>query len=410
MNIELDAEQVLARFQRYVGVETTSDERATGYPSTACQWDLARLLRDELLALGLQDVTMDGYAYVTATLPATPGCEDAPIIGLLAHMDTSSEACGKDVRLERHADYDGGIIHRASGHDLDPAVFPELLAYKGQTILCSDGSTLLGADDKAGVTAIMTALEYLLAHPEVPHGKLRVGFTPDEETGRGTEHFDVARFGANFAYTIDGGPLGEFNYETFNATNATVVFHGVNVHTGTAKNMMRNAIQLAAEWQTSLPRAESPEHTEGYEGFYHSLRVSGTTAEVELNMLLRDHDKAKLKARKLLLKNLAAFMNVRYGAGTVELTLKDMYSNMREYVQPHPEVVQRALRAMQAQGVTPQVLPVRGGTDGSHLSEQGLPCPNVFTGGHNFHGAYEYIPLESLLACCRVVVELVAAQ
>ena len=329
------------------------------------------------------------------------------MIGLIAHMDTSCEASGKNVQVQLHENYDGGIIKLSDADSLSPVDFPELLHYVGQSILTTDGTTLLGADDKAGIAAIVSACEYLLAHSEIKHGKVRLGFTPDEEVGRGTEHFPLEKFGANFAYTVDGGAVGELNYETFNACNANVVFHGVSVHPGSSKNKMRNAVTMAAEWQMSLPAGERPEYTEGYEGFYHTLRINGGTDRVEIDMILRDHDKAILEKRKNFLLALTALMNEKYGAGTVECTLKDSYCNMKEYITPVYEIVERAENAMVKAGIKPVLLPVRGGTDGSTLSAMGLPCPNIFTGGHNFHGRFEYLPVESLLKCTEVVINLV---
>ena len=277
----------------------------------------------------------------------------------------------------------------------------------GQEIITSDGTTLLGADDKAGICAIISACEYLLRHPEIRHGKVRLAFTPDEEVGRGTEHFPMQSFGADFAYTVDGGAIGELNYETFNACNATITFYGVSVHPGSAKNKMRNAVTMAAKWQMLLPAGERPEYTEMYEGFYHSLRISGGTDKVELEMILRDHNRQKLEARKALLLKMTDYMNAEYGAGSVVCQLEDVYCNMKEYIMPVYEIIERAENAMRAAGVEPQLTPVRGGTDGARLSEMGLPCPNIFTGGHNFHGRFEYLPVPSLLKCVEVLVKLV---
>ena len=405
----LDEEKLLQRFTAYAQINTTSDDQSRTQPSAACELDLARYLVDELTALGLSDVEMTEYGYVLANLPAN-GAPSEPVIGLIAHMDTSNEACGENVQVKLHKNYAGGDIALNDSDELRPEDFPELLRYVGQDIITSDATTLLGADDKAGICAIVSACEYLLAHPEIKHGKLRLAFTPDEEIGRGTEHFPLEKFGAQFAYTIDGGALGELNYETFNACNVHVAFNGVSVHPGSAKNKMRNAVTMAAEWQLALPAGERPEYTEGYEGFYHTLRIVGGTDKVEIDMILRDHDKTVLEQRKQFLLDLATFMNQKYGAGSVECVLRDSYGNMKEYIMPVYEVVERAEKAMRAAGVEPVIVPVRGGTDGSVLSAMGLPCPNLFTGGHNFHGRFEYLPLQSLVKAAEVVVELVKAQ
>lgn len=404
MKINKDA--ILQRFTTYAQIETTSDEKATCFPSTAKQLDLARYLVNELEAVGLSEVEMTEHGYVLATLPANTG-EALPVIGLIAHMDTSSEASGANVQVQLHQCYDGKDLILSQGNVLSPKDFPELLNYVGQDIITSDGTTLLGADDKAGICAIVSACEYLLANDEVKHGKVRICFTPDEEVGRGTEYFPLESFGANFAYTVDGGELGELNYETFNACNATIIFNGVSVHPGSAKNKMRNAVSLAAEWQMALPAGERPEYTEGYEGFYHTLRINGGTDRVEIDMILRDHDKELLAKRKQVVRDLANFMNAKYGAGTVECKLQDCYSNMKEYIMPMYEVVERAQQAMVKANVIPKIVPVRGGTDGARLSEMGLPCPNIFTGGHNFHGRFEFLPLQSLVKATEVVINLV---
>ena len=401
----LDRDKIIARFKSYVEIETTSAEDLDCFPSSAKELDLARFLVKELQALGLADVEMTEWGYVLATLPANG--MDAPVFGLIAHMDTSCEACGANVKMQIHSNYNGGNIALSEGIELKPSDFPELLNYVGQDIITSDGTTLLGADDKAGITEIVSACEYLLAHPEIKHGKVRLAFTPDEEIGRGPEHFPMEKFGAEFAYTIDGGALGELNFETFNACNAHVVFNGVSVHPGDAKNKMRNAVTMAAEWQLGLPMSERPEYTEGYEGFYHTLRINGGTDKVEIDMILRDHDKCILEKRKSYVLSLAKLLNAKYGEGAVVCRLSDIYSNMREYIEPVYHVVTKAEEAMRGAGVEPIVLPVRGGTDGSHLSANGLPCPNIFTGGHNFHGRFEYIPVQSMLKATEVCINLI---
>ncbi|MBQ7021057.1 MAG: peptidase T [Phascolarctobacterium sp.] len=406
--MQINKSALYERFKSYVNFETTSDGKATCFPSTAKQLDLARYLVDELKAIGLSDVEMTEHGYVLATLPANRS-EALPVIGLIAHMDTSDEASGANVQVQLHQGYDGRDLVLSEDNVLSPKDFPELLNYVGQDIITSDGTTLLGADDKAGICAIVSACEYLLAHNEVKHGKVRICFTPDEEVGRGTEYFPKESFGADFAYTVDGGELGELNYETFNACNATIVFNGISVHPGFAKDKMRNAVSLAAEWQMALPAGERPEYTEGYEGFYHTVRINGGTDRVEIDMILRDHDKDLLAKRKQVVLDLASFMNAKYGAGTVECKLTDCYSNMKEYIMPKYEVVERAEQAMRKANVLPKIVPVRGGTDGARLSEIGLPCPNIFTGGHNFHGRFEYLPLQSLMKSTEVVINLIEA-
>ncbi len=401
----IDSAHLLARFQKYAEIDTASDDKADCFPSTAKQLVLADLLADELKKLGLYSVEVTEHGYVLATLPANTGC--CPVIGLVAHMDTSCEASGEGVKVLLHKNYDGGSLRLNEKDCLTPQDFPELLNYTGQDIITSDGTTLLGADDKAGICAIVSACEYLLQHPEVLHGKVVLCFTPDEEVGRGTEHFPLDKFKVDFAYTVDGGALGELNYETFNACNAHVVFHGVSVHPGSSKHKMRNAVTMAAEWQMALPAGERPEYTEGYEGFYHTLRINGGTDRVEIDMILRDHDWNILTQRKEFLLELTALLNKKYGAGTVECTLTDCYRNMKEYITPVYEIVERAQNSMLQAGVQPVIVPVRGGTDGSRLSEIGLPCPNLFTGGHNFHGRFEYLPLQSLAKITEVLVNLV---
>ena len=404
--MNLDKQHLLQRFTEYAKINTASDDQSKTQPSALREFDLAHYLVDELQQIGLQDVEMTEHAYVLATLPAN-GAADAPVIGLIAHLDTSNEASGENVQVKLHENYTGGDIKLSEKETLRPADFPELLNYIGQDIITSDGTTLLGADDKAGICAIVSACEYLLAHPEIKHGKIRLAFTPDEEIGRGTENFPLEKFGADYAYTVDGGALGELNYETFNACNVHVTFHGVSVHPGSSKHKMRNAVTMAAEWQMSLPAGERPEYTDGYEGFYHTLRINGGTDKVDIDMILRDHDKKILEQRKEYLLALTAMMNKKYGSNAVECALHDSYCNMKEYIMPVYEIVERAEAAMRAIGVEPVLVPVRGGTDGSTLSAMGLPCPNLFTGGHNFHGRFEYLPLQSLEKITQVLVELV---
>lgn len=345
---------------------------------------------------------------IMATLPANGGGQ-APVVGFIAHLDTSPDAAGGPVRPRVVTAYDGGdiVLNAAQGIVLSPREFPELAAYRGQDILVTDGMTLLGADDKAGITAIVSAAEYLLCHPEIRHGKIRLGFTPDEETGRSALRFDVEQFAATFAYTVDGGAIGGLEYETFNASNPVVIFHGCNVHTGDAKGKMRNALSMAAKWQAMLPEGEKPEYTEGREGFFHVYKLEGTVERCTMHMLVRDHDRKRFEARKAYLAHLADCFNVSYGAGTVELTMPDVYYNMRDKIMPaHEQVVALAARAMREAGVEPAVMPIRGGTDGAQLSYRGLPCPNIFTGGLNYHSRYEYLPLPSLKAAAETVLHL----
>ena len=405
----VETDILVKRFLRYVSFDTQSDEENdTVCPSTPGQLVFARALADELRQIGMQEVTLDDNGYVMATLPANGAT--GPVVGFISHVDTSPEASGKDVRPLLVRDYDGKDILLNEDRKIvfSTAMFPEVLQYVGQDILFTRGRTLLGADDKAGVTAIVSAMEYLLRHEEIPHGKVRVAFTPDEEVGRGAALFDVEKFGARFAYTVDGGELGGLEYENFNAANPVVVFHGRNVHTGSAKGKMKNALSLAAEWQQLLPAGEKPEYTEGREGFFHVYKMNGNVEMCTLHMLVRDHDRCRFGERKALLQHMADFFNRKYGAGTVELALRDVYYNMLEKIEDgHQDVVKLAQSAMNAVGVTPRVEPIRGGTDGAQLSFRGLPCPNLFTGGANFHGIYEYLPVPSLVKACETIVEIV---
>ena len=370
------------RFLKYVAIDTQSDPASGGYPSTPGQLVLLHALADELREMGAADVEMDAHGYVMASVPATPGCETEPTIGFLAHIDTSPDAPGAGVR-------------------------PVLTECDNDTIISSDGTTLLGADDKAGVAEIMTAVEYLLAHPEVRHGRVRVAFTPDEEIGRGVDRFDVEAFGADFAYTVDGGEEGELEYENFNAAEALVVVSGRSAHPGDAKGKMLNALRLAGEFDAALPPDERPETTEGYEGFYHLMRMEGTVAEAQAEYIVRDHDRTKFEARKTRLREIAAQMNREHGEGTVTVALKDQYYNMREVIERHPEIIERAKRAMRAAGVEPRVKPIRGGTDGARLSFMGLPCPNLFTGGRDFHSLSESVSLAAMQRAVQTIIEIV---
>ena len=404
MEIKLDT--LVKRFKDYVSFDTrSSEENDQSCPSTPGQMVLAGHLAEELRALGLADVTLDKHGYIMATLPAN-GCEHAPVVGFISHIDTSPDAPGAGIRPQIVENYDGGdiILNEAQGIVLSPREFPSLLKYKGQPLMTTDGTTLLGADDKAGVTAIVSAAEYLLQHPEVKHGKIRLGFTPDEETGRSADRFDVQAFGADFAYTVDGDELGGLEYENFNAANATITFKGRSVHPGEAKGKMVNANTLAMEWQQLLPAGERPEYTEGYEGFYHVHKVSGDVEQVTMMMLIRDHDKERFARRKAYLGEMAELLNRKYGPGAVTVDCKDMYFNMREKMAEAMYVVELAQKAMENAGVKPVVKPIRGGTDGARLSFMGLPCPNLFTGGANFHGRYEYLPLLSLQKAAETVL------
>ena len=388
---------VIERFMDYVTYETTSDEQSSTCPSTACQKILGQRLAEDLRAVGLSDAAMDDNGYVYGHLPATPGCENAPKIGLIAHMDTSPDVSGKNVK-PRIITYDGTNASMLEDKFL------------GKEMIVSDGTTLLGADDKAGVAEIIAACAALTAHPERRHGRISVCFTPDEEIGSGADHFDFARFDADYAYTVDGGEVDEFEYENFNAAAADLVIHGVNTHPGSAKNKMRNAVLYAAEWISLLPPAETPAHTEGREGFYHVADVSGNETETRVHMIVRDHDREKFEQRKAFLIRLAAYLNEKYGAGTFELTVTDSYYNMREKIEPHREIIDRAMDAMRRAGLHPVAVPIRGGTDGARLSYEGLPCPNLPTGGVNFHSIYEAIPVEALHTMVQVLQNIVEVQ
>ncbi len=395
------------RLLQYVTVYTTSDPTTGTHPSTMRQFDLARQLVRELQALGLQDAHVDEHCYVYATLPATPGQEAAPALGFIAHVDTSDDASGEHVKPQLHPNYDGGpVTLPATGAVLDPAVFPFLREMKGQTLITADGTTLLGADDKAGVAEIMTMLERVIAEQR-PHGKLCIGFTPDEEIGEGASLFDVAHFGAAYAYTVDGEDAGEISYENFNAAAAVVTVHGFSVHPGSAKNTMRNAQNIAMEFHQALPAFSRPEHTEGREGFFHLTSMEGDVTTAKLGYIVRDHDAAMFAARKGQMQHIADCLNNRYGAGTVEVEIHDSYYNMLEKIQPHFHLVENARKAIRAAGLEPIETPVRGGTDGATLSYKGLPCPNLGTGGFNFHGPCECVTAEKMDQCVEILLHLV---
>lgn len=395
------------RFLKYVGFDTQSDEASITFPSTEKQLVLLKALKKEMTELGLTEVDMDRHGYVTATLPATAGCENCPVIGLISHVDTSPDMKGSDINPQIIKNYDGKDIHLGQTLTMKVAEFPELKLFEGHTLITTDGTTLLGADDKAGVAEIMTSVEYLIAHPEVPHGKVRIGFTPDEEIGRGVDYFDVEKFGARFAYTVDGGYEGELEYENFNAASAKIEVRGRNIHPGYAKDKMVNAMQIAMEFNSLLPPTQRPEHTDGYEGFYHMTSMRGEVEQAEISYIVRDHSREKFEAKKSYMEHIASLLNLKYGEQTVKLTLKDQYYNMREMVEPHPEVIAKAMEAMELAGVKPIVRPIRGGTDGARLSYMGLPCPNLFTGGMNFHGKYEYISLDTMYRAMQTIVNLI---
>lgn len=400
-------DELLRRFTTYVKVDTQSDENSETCPSTPGQLTLGRMLTEELKSIGMQEVTMDDNGYVMATLPANTD-KEVPTIGFLAHMDTATDFTGAGVNPQVVENYDGQdiVLNEEQRIVLSPRDFPELAKYKGHTLVTTDGTTLLGADNKAGVAEIMTAMAHLIRHPEIEHGKIRVAFTPDEEIGRGPHRFDVAAFGAKFAYTVDGGPLGELEYESFNAAVARIKVLGKNVHPGTAKGKMVNSAKIAMELHSKLPAQEAPEFTEGYEGFYHLQWIRGDVEETSLSYLIRDFDKNRFQARKDELVRIAEELKAKYGEERIVLEIRDQYYNMREKIEEVPEVVELARTAMRNLGIEPVVRPIRGGTDGSQLSYMGLPTPNLFTGGENYHGRYEYASLDVMELATKVIVEI----
>ena len=400
-------EKILNRFLRYVSVDTQSNEESETQPSAAKEWNLLKMLREELQALGVE-VTLDEYGYVMATLPSNLD-KDVPAVGFIAHVDTAPDASGADVKPQIIENYDGGAIDLKGvpGLQLKPEEFPEMLHYVGQTLITTDGTTLLGADDKAGVAEIMTAVQYLVEHPEVKHGKICIGFTPDEEIGRGVVKFDVPRFGADYAYTMDGGEIGELEFENFNAASAKLHIQGRNVHPGNAKGKMKNAILIGQELNSLLPEDQRPEYTEGYEGFFHLISFKGSVEEADFAYIIRDHDRDKFEAKKVLIQQVTDSINAKYGDGTATLVLKDQYYNMREQVEPHYFIIEKAIKAMEMADIKPKIQPIRGGTDGANLSFKGLPCPNIFAGGLNFHGKMEYVPLQSMEKATEVILNLV---
>lgn len=395
------------RFLKYVSFDTQSDEMSETFPSTEKQKVLLKYLVEEMKSLGLTEVEMDEHSYAMGTIPATPGYEGRPAIGFIAHVDTSPDMSGANIKPQIIENYDGKDIRLNENLMMTVKDFPELSAFKGHTLITTDGTTLLGADDKAGVAEIMTAAEYLMAHPEIKHGKIRIGFTPDEEVGRGVDYFNVEKFGAKFAYTIDGGFEGELEYENFNAASAKVAIQGRNVHPGYAKDKMINALQVAAEVNSLLPAWERPEYTDGYEGFYHLVGLNGSVENAEISYIIRDHIRDKFEAKKQFMMKVVELLTQKYGEGVLTLTLKDQYYNMREMVEPHPEVIDKAFKAMEQAGVTPIVRPIRGGTDGARLSYMGLPCPNLFTGGMNFHGKFEYCSLDTMRRAQQTILNLI---
>ena len=394
------------RFLKYVSYDTQSSEESETFPSTEKQKVLLEALRDEMQTLGMTEVTMDRYGYVMGTVPASKGYENAPVIGFIAHVDTSPDMSGKDVKPRIVEEYDGGDLVLNGHLTMRVEEFPELAFFKGHTLIHTDGTTLLGADDKAGVAEIMTAAEYLMAHPEVKHGKIRIGFTPDEEVGRGVDYFDVKAFGADFAYTMDGGYEGELEYENFNAASATIDIQGRNVHPGYAKDKMINAIQVACELNALIPAVQRPEHTDGYEGFFHCVALNGTVENARISYIIRDHDSERFEQKKVWMWSCVDLLQKRYGKDVLKLTLKDQYFNMRKMVEPHPQVIDKAMEAMRQAGVEPIVRPIRGGTDGARLSFMGLPCPYLFTGGMNFHGKFEYCSLDTMRRATDVIINL----
>jgi len=399
---------ITQRFLKYIRFHTTSDENSGLTPSTPGQMVFSKYLAEELAVIGMKEINLDDNGYLMATLPAN--CDkDVPTIGFIAHVDTSPEMSGENIQARIVENYDGKdiLLNKKEQIVLETSVFPEILQYKGQDIIITDGTTLLGADDKAGIAEIVTAMEYLIAHPEIKHGKVRIAFTPDEEIGRGAHHFDVKKFGAEWAYTMDGGQIGELEYENFNAASAKVTFNGLNVHPGYAKGKMINSILIANKYIAMLPADETPAKTEGYEGFYHLLAIEGGIEKTSLTYIIRDHDHQQFLFRKKHMQELVEKINTIYGPNAATIELKDQYYNMREKVEPVMHIIDRAAEAMKEAGVTPIIKPIRGGTDGSQLSFKGLPCPNIFAGGHNFHGRFEYLPIQSMEKATQVIINII---
>ena len=400
-------EKVTDKFLRYVAVETTSDENGTTHPSSLKELDLSRKLVEEMKAMGIADASLDENGYVMGTIPGNID-KKVPVLGFISHVDTAPDASGRDIKPQIIPNYDGSDIplKGVPGLALRVEDFPEMLDYKGQTLITTDGTTLLGADDKAGVAEIMTAAEYLLTHPEVKHGTVKIGFTPDEEIGCGVDYFDVKKFGAEYAYTMDGGAVGELEYENFNAAGVKIRIQGCNIHPGYAKGKMVNAMHVGMELNALLPAAQRPEYTQDYEGFFHLTGFNGTVEEATMSYIIRDHDRTLFEQKKALMEAAVSYINNKYG-DIVTLEMRDQYYNMREMVEPHFHIVEKAMKAMEMAGVQPKVQPIRGGTDGARLSFMGLPCPNVFAGGHNFHGKLEFVPVESMEKAVQVILNLV---
>ena len=401
-------EKILDRFLRYIAIDTQADPNSESQPSAAKELNLSKLLCDELTAMGVQ-AELDEYGYVMATIPSNCG-KDVPAIGFIAHVDTAPDAAGACTNPQIIENYDGSDIalKGVEGLALKVSDFPEMLAYKGQTLITTDGTTLLGADDKAGIAEIMDAVQYIVNHPEFKHGEIKIGFTPDEEIGRGVVKFDVAKFGAKYAYTMDGGAIGELEYETFNAAAATVKIQGRNIHPGYAKGKMLNAILIGMELNALLPVEQRPEYTTGYEGFYHIIGFNGTVEEASFTYIIRDHDMSLYEDKKAYMRKCVDFINEKYGAGVATVEIKHQYYNMRKEVEPHYHIVEKAKKAMEMEGIVPNIKPIRGGTDGANLSFMGLPCPNIFAGGHNFHGKLEFVPLESMEKASKVILNIIS--
>ncbi len=404
-------QDIINRFKSYVTIDTESDPNSDTTPSTAKQWDLANKLVEELKSIGLKEVTIDKNAYIMATLPSNVDYE-VPTIGFIAHFDTTPDFTGANVKPQIVKNYDGGdiVLNKKQNIVLSPNYFKDLLMYKGQTLITTDGTTLLGADDKAGITEIVTAMEYLINNPEIKHGKIRIGFTPDEEIGRGAHKFDVKKFGAEWAYTMDGSQIGELEYENFNAAGVKIIVKGKSVHPGYAKGKMINSMLVANKFINELPKKEVPEKTKGYEGFYHVTGINGSIEHTEIGMIIRDHSKKKFEERKKAVEKIVSKINQKYakkfGEDIISAEIKDQYYNMKEQVKPVYHIVEIAEQAMKELGIEPIIKPIRGGTDGSQLSYMGLPCPNIFAGGHNFHGKYEYVPVESMIKATEVIVKV----
>lgn len=401
-------EQLIDRFLRYVSVDTQSNPESESQPSAAKELDLLKMLKDELEAMGVE-AELDEYGYVMATIPSNCG-KDVPAVGFIAHVDTAPDASGKDIKPQIIKDYDGGDIalKGVEGLYLKVEDFPEMKDYEGQTLITTDGTTLLGADDKAGVAEIMDAVQYIIEHPELKHGKICIGFTPDEEIGRGVVKFDVEKFGADYAYTIDGGAVGELEYENFNAASASVKIQGSNLHPGYAKGKMKNAILIGMELNSLLPVEQRPEYTCGYEGFFHIIGFNGSVEEATFSYIIRDHDMDLYEKRKQTMQECVDFINKKYGEGTASVEIKHQYYNMRKMVEPHYHIIEKSVKAMEMEGIKPRIQPIRGGTDGANLSFKGLPCPNIFAGGHNFHGKLEFVPLESMIKASKVILNIIS--